>query len=337
MTLFNKVVVTGGAGFIGSHLVDALIEKGLADRVVVIDNLSAGRREFIERWVREGVVELVVDDLRFVGRWVESVRGADIVFHLAADPEVRRGFTDPKSHFENNLLATFNLLEVCRRFGVEKHFFASSSTVYGDAKVFPTPESHPLEPISLYGAAKVGCEAMYRAYSKTLGFRVVVARYANIVGPRLRHGVVWDFVNKLLRNPSKLEILGDGTQRKSYLYISDAIEATMHLAKMLDRVEFEVFNVGNRDWITVREIADIVVEEMGLENVEYVYKPATSDGRGWPGDVKFMLLDISRIESTGWRPRYSSREAVRLTARAVLEELGYGGTRRGSEEQHGRC
>ncbi len=325
MTLFDKVVVTGGAGFIGSHLVDALLEKGLANHVVVIDNLSAGRREWVERWVRSGLATLVVDDLRQWGKWVEHVRGADIVFHLAADPEVRRGFTEPRSHFDNNLLATFNLLEACRRWGVERHFFASSSTVYGDARVLPTPEDyHPLEPISLYGAAKLGCEAMYIAYSKTLGFRVVIARYANIVGPRSRHGVIWDFVNKLLRNPRRLEILGDGTQRKSYLYVSDAIEATIHLAKLLDRVEsYDVFNVGNRDWVTVREIADIVVEEMGLSSVEYVFKPATPDGRGWPGDVKLMLLSIDKIASTGWSPSMSSAEAVRATARAMLEDLGY--------------
>ena len=323
MTLFDKVVVTGGAGFIGSHLVDYLLGKGLAKHVVVIDNLSSGRKEFVEPWVRKGLATLVVEDLRSWGRWVEHLRGADVVFHLAADPEVRRGFTDPRSHFDNNLLATFNLLEACRRVGVERHFFASSSTVYGDARVLPTPEDyHPMEPISLYGAAKLGCEAMYIAYSKTIGFRVVIARYANIVGPRARHGVVWDFVNKLLRDPRRLEILGDGTQRKSYLYVSEAVEATVHLAKMLDRVEsYDVFNVGNRDWVTVKEIADIVVEEMGLKNVEYVYKPATPDGRGWPGDVKLMLLDIRKIEATGWSPRISSAQAVRLTARAIIEEL----------------
>ena len=331
MTLFDKVVVTGGAGFIGSHLVDALLEKGLANHVVVIDNLSAGRKEWIERWVRSGLATLVVDDLRQWGKWVEHVRGADIVFHLAADPEVRRGFTEPRSHFENNLLATFNLLEACRKWGIERHFFASSSTVYGDARVLPTPEDyHPLEPISLYGAAKLGCEAMYIAYSKTLGFRVVIARYANIVGPRTRHGVIWDFINKLLRNPRRLEILGDGTQRKSYLHVSDAIEATIHLAKLLDRVEsYDVFNVGNRDWVTVREIADIVVEDMGLSSVEYVFKPATPDGRGWSGDVKLMLLSIDKIVSTGWSPSMSSADAVRATARAILEELGYA---RGGEE-----
>ncbi|NPA97114.1 MAG: NAD-dependent epimerase/dehydratase family protein, partial [Crenarchaeota archaeon] len=143
-------------------------------------------------------------------------------------------------------------------------------------------------------------------------------------GPRSRHGVIWDFVNKLLRNPRRLEILGDGTQRKSYLYVSDAIEATIHLAKLLDRVEsYDVFNVGNRDWVTVREIADIVVEEMGLSSVEYVFKPATPDGRGWPGDVKLMLLSIDKIVSTGWSPSMSSAEAVRATARAMLEDLGY--------------
>jgi len=201
--------------------------------------------------------------------------------------------------------------------------FASSSTVYGDAQVIPTPEDyHPLEPISVYGASKLACENLIISYSKLYGIRGLIIRYANIIGPRSSHGVIIDFIRKLKSNPSKLEILGDGTQKKSYLYVTDAVDATLHLLEVFrsSSKAYDVFNVGSEDWVTVKEIADIIVSVMGLREVKYVYKPATPDGRGWPGDVKLMLLDISKLKSTGWKPRWNSREAVRKTAINLLKE-----------------
>ncbi len=323
--VFEKAVVTGGAGFIGSHIVDKLVELG-AEEVVVIDNFSSGRIENLLHHLGKGVVRVVKKDLRLMdGELTKAFRGTDAVFHYAANPEVRTSSTEPRLHFENNVVATFNALECARLNDVEINVFASSSTVYGDAKVIPTPEDyHPLEPISIYGASKLSCEALYAVYSKLYGFKVLILRYANIVGPRTTHGVIVDFIQKLSRDPARLKILGDGSQRKSYLYVTEAVEASMHALNFLLRngLQCEVFNVGNDDWITVREIADIVVEAMGLSNVEYEYEPMTHDGRGWPGDVKYMLLDIAKLKNSGWRPSISSRRAVELTVKDLLK-LGF--------------
>ncbi len=322
MTLFHKVVVTGGAGFIGSHLVDSIVDRGLAEHIVVIDNLSSGSLNNLARHMNKHYFTFVRSDLkRSDNEWIKHIQGADAVFHFAANPEVRVSVTEPRIHFDENVVVTFNVLEACRTNDVELIVFASSSTVYGDAKQIPTPENyHPLEPISVYGAAKLSAEILLITYSKLYGIQSLILRYANIIGPRSNHGVIVDFIRKLRANPSMLEILGDGSQRKSYLHVYDAVNATLHLVRymMEHRPLFEVFNVGNDDWITVREIADIVVEEMGLENVRYVFRPGTPDGRGWPGDVKFMLLDIAKLRLTGWKPTMSSRAAVRKTVRQLL-------------------
>jgi len=319
-----RIVVTGGAGFIGSHLVDELIKEG--HEIIVVDNLSSGSLNNIKHHMDNPDFKLVKDDLKnFGSNWVKEFKDCDAVFHLAANPEVRVSVTEPRIHFNENILATFNVLEACRLNNVRYLVFASSSTIYGDAEKLPTPEDYaPLEPISVYGAAKLSCEYLAITYSRLYGIRTLILRYANIIGPRLNHGVIYDFINKLRRNPHQLEILGDGTQRKSYLYISDAISATYFLFDYLVKgavSDYEVFNVGNDDWITVNEIAKIVVNEMGLKNVEFVYKPATPDGRGWKGDVKFMLLDISKLKSLGWSPKLTSYEAVRRTTRDLLKEI----------------
>jgi UDP-glucose 4-epimerase len=311
-----RVVVTGGAGFIGSHIVERLVELGY--EVTVLDNLSSGRVENLSR-VR-GRVELVVGDVKDFETCLRVLRGAEVVYHFAANPEVRVSVTDPEVHFRENVVATFNVAEASRRAGsVRTLVFASSSTVYGDAPRLPTPEDCELRPVSVYGASKAAAELILHSYSHLYGIRVVALRYANVVGPRLRHGVIYDFLMKLSRNPEVLEVLGDGTQRKSYLYVSDAVDATLLAVERASRY-FEVFNVGNEDWITVLEIARIVSEVLGLRP-RVVLRGGTPDGRGWPGDVKLMLLSIEKLKSLGWRPRYSSYEAVRLATRAVAEEL----------------
>ncbi|ADV64951.1 NAD-dependent epimerase/dehydratase family protein [Desulfurococcus mucosus] len=316
----SRFIVTGGAGFIGSHLVDYLVERLRAEEVIIIDNLSSGSLVNIKGHLEKGVARLVEADLVREGEWVKAFRDVDIVFHYAANPEVRVSTVEPRIHFDNNVVATFNVLEAMRVSDVKGIVFASSSTVYGEPSVIPTPEDHPLKPISVYGASKLASEALIQAYCELYGFKALILRYANIIGARSNHGVIVDFINKLRADPSRLEILGDGTQRKSYLHVSDAVEATMHLvASRLGAARgAEVYNIGNRDWVTVTEIADIVVDEMGLKSVEYVFKRTTPDGRGWPGDVKLMLLDTKRLESLGWRPKLSSRDAVRKAAREVL-------------------
>lgn len=315
-----KAIVTGGAGFIGSHIVDFLIKTGYS--VVVIDNLSSGRKDFLREALRSGRVRLVQDDLKSSnGRWIHEFRGADIVYHFAANPEVRVSMTNPRIHFNENVLVTFNVLEACRINDVKELVFASSSTVYGDAKKFPTPEDYePKEPISVYGAAKLASENLIVTYSTAYGVRSLILRFANIVGPRQSHGVIIDFIRKLRSNPTVLEILGDGSQRKSYLHVRDLISGIDVALKALRNggKSYEVFNLGNEDWITVKRIAELVVEEMNLKNVEFRYKPATPDGRGWKGDVKFMLLDISKIKAYGWKPSMNSEEALRDAIRAAL-------------------
>ncbi len=311
-----KILVTGGAGFIGSHLIDALLVKGY--EVKCIDNFSSGRREFIEKNIDR--IELIEGDLLNMEDVKNSLEDCDIVFHLAANPDVRLGAVNTKTHFDNNIVATYNLLEGMREKGVKKIAFTSSSTVYGEAEIMPTPENYaPLIPISLYGASKLSAEALIYSYCHTFDMEALIYRFANVVGPRSTHGVIYDFIKKLKANPNELEILGDGKQRKSYLYIDDCIDAmlfTMEKAKQ----KVEIYNIGSEDWVEVKEIADIVSEEMGLTPI---YKfTGGIDGRGWKGDVKLMRLDISKLKSLGWKPKYGSREAIRLTAKWLIEELG---------------
>jgi len=316
----EKILVTGGAGFIGSHLVDRLVEEGY--EVKVIDNLSSGSLENLKDHIERKEIEFIKGDLKNKEDCEKSVKDVEVIFHLAANPEVRLSTVRPEVHFNENVVATFNLLEAARSIGtVEKIIFASSSTVYGDAKEIPTPESHEMRPISIYGASKASCEALICAYAHLYGFKAVSLRLANIIGPRSGHGVIYDFIMKLKRNPKELEILGDGTQRKSYLYITDTVDAFIKVMKEFNKM-YEVYNVGNKDWITVNEIAKIVVEEMGLKDVKFKYRLTTKDGRGWPGDVKYMLLSISKIErELKWRPEYSSKDAVRMTARALITKI----------------
>jgi len=317
-----RVLVVGGAGFIGSHLVDTLMMEGY--RVRVLDNLSAGSLENLGRWLGDVNVEFVRGDLREASVASQAVKDVDVVFHLAANPEVRIGSQKPEEIYENNVTATYNLLEAVRRHGVERLVFTSSSTVYGEARKIPTPEDYsPLEPISVYGASKLACEALISGYAHTFKIKSLILRLANIVGERSNHGVIYDFIHKLRRNPKILEILGDGTQRKSYLHVSDCVEATLHLYEEFEEEEklYDVYNVGSEDWVTVREIADMVVETLGLENVEYKFTGGVEGGRGWPGDVKTMLLDIEKAKGKGWKPKLNSRQAVEKAIQELIHSL----------------
>lgn len=312
-----RVLVTGGAGFIGSHLVDRLVSEGFSVRVV--DNLSSGRIDYIKRHVDSGRAEFVLGDLKDPSLAMRAASNVDVVFHFAANPEVRLSSTSPEVHFNENILATFNVLEAMRKLGVGELVFASSSTVYGEPEDMLVDESAPLRPVSVYGASKAACESLIHAYSKLYGIRSVVLRYANVVGPRLRHGVIYDFINKLLSNPGELEVLGDGKQAKSYIYIDDAVEATL-IAWRRSNAYYDVFNVGSGDYVSVDEIGDIVADVMGIDRPVKRYRPVLH-GVGWPGDVKRIALKIDKLRRLGFTPRMSSREAVRETARRLLEEI----------------
>jgi UDP-glucose 4-epimerase len=312
-----KVLVTGGAGFIGSHLVDRLVSEGY--RVRVVDNLRSGRVENLRRHIDSNTVELVIGDLKDPYTALRSVEDVDVVFHFAANPEVRVSSIDPGTHFNENVVATFNLLEAMRKKNVKEIVFASSSSVYGEPDFIPVGEDAPVRPVSVYGASKASCENLIHAYTKLYGLRAVVLRYANIVGPRMRHGVVRDFIVKLRGNPVELEVLGDGSQVRSYMHVLDAVEATI-TAWNRGGGGYQVYNVASEDWITVDEVADIVVETMGLKEVRKIHKPVLH-GVGWPGDVKRIALKIDRLKSIGFKPRMSSREAVRAAVEELLEEL----------------
>jgi len=314
----RSVLVTGGAGFIGSHLVDALMAR--EDYVCVFDNLSTGSLENVRHWLDHLNFTFIRGDLLSQSDLKKlEVDDYNIIFHLAANPEVRIGSTDPSIHFQQNVVATYNLLERVRRAGGSPILvFTSTSTVYGEALKIPTPEDYaPLKPISTYGASKLACEALISGYAYTYGFKAVILRLANIVGPRSRHGVIHDFIQKLRKNPNELEILGDGTQTKSYLYVSDCVEAIL-LATENPENHVEVYNVGSEDQVNVKTIAEIVIEEMGLKNVKLKLTGGVDGGRGWKGDVKNMLLDVSKIKALGWKPKLNSKQAVRKTVREIV-------------------
>jgi UDP-glucose 4-epimerase len=317
----SKVLITGGAGFIGSHLVDALMERG--SEVIVLDNLSRGRMDNLREWLQHPRFTFIKGDLKNHEDMSQAVKGCERVFHLAANPEVRIGFSNPKVDFEENVLATYNLLEAIRKNGDCRHLlFASTSTVYGEATILPTPEDYaPLKPISHYGASKLACEALISSYAHLYGFNASILRLANVIGPRSSHGVIYDFIIKLKANLKFLEVLGDGTQSKSYLYISDCIEAILTILDKADVKGVEIFNVGSEDRIGVLDIAKIIIEEMELRNVEIKVSGGVNGGRGWRGDVKKMFLDISKLKRLGWKPKLNSFKAVRLTTN-ILKKSG---------------
>ncbi len=313
----HTVLVTGGAGFIGSHLVDRLLNDG--DTVHVLDDLSTGSIEHINRWNNDNKENFRFFKLDLVNDPIECNDDRySTIFHLAANPDVRSSSTNPKEHLEQNVIATFNILEYARKHDADTFVFTSSSTVYGEPTVIPTAEDTPLMPISMYGASKAACESMICSYAYMYGIKAVIYRLANVIGARSTHGVIYDFINKLIRNRSMLEILGNGKQRKSYIHVNDCINAMLIGLNGNDRVN--VFNVGSDDYIDVLTIADIVINALGLSKVTLQFID-NGDGRGWKGDVKIMLLDTTRLKRLGWRAMYNSEEAVRVTANDIVKGM----------------
>jgi UDP-glucose 4-epimerase len=308
----TRYFVTGGAGFIGSHLVDRLVERG---GVTVYDNLSSGRREFISHHFGRAGFKLVEADLLDFDSLKEAMVGHDVVFHLAANPDVRAGITATDLDLNTGTIAIYNVLEAMRRNQIKRLAFTSSSTVYGEAGTTAVREDHgPLEPISLYGASKLGSEGLISAFCHLFGIQGWIFRLANIVGSRLTRGVIFDFINRLKQNPGRLEILGNGRQQKPYLHVDDCIEG-MLLAMEKSGEPLNVFNLGPASSTSVARIAEIIVAETGLKGVAFSYGGGE---RGWVGDVPQVRFDITRMRRLGWEPKYSSDQAVERTVREVL-------------------
>lgn len=310
-----KVLVAGGAGFIGSNLIDALLAEG--HEVVCIDNYCIGTRANIAHLAGAPRFTLYEQDLTELDKLkaVFEQEKFDFVFHMAANSDIQASAADPFVEYRNTYTTTFNVLECMRLYGVKRLFFCSTSAVYGDAMGAEVDENYsPMRPISYYGACKLGCEGLISAFTYMNGLHTLVFRFPNVIGPRLTHGVIFDFVKKLRKNPRELEILGDGAQCKPYLHVRDLVECIMRFKNDLPQ-GITLYNVGDASASSVTRIAQIVVEKMGLQNVQFCY---TGGRGGWKGDVPVFNYNLDKIHAAGWRASMTSDEAVAKTVEAVL-------------------
>jgi UDP-glucose 4-epimerase len=309
----TKILVTGGAGFIGSNLVDRLLRDG--HDVTIYDNFSTGRDDFLAEAKSHPRCTIVRADVLDVPALDQAMAGVETAFHLAANADVRFGTNHPSRDLEQNTIATFNVLDSLRRAGGKTIVFSSTGSVYGEPDVFPTPENAPF-PIqtSLYAASKLAGEAMIQAYAEGFGIRGVVCRFVSILGPRYTHGHVFDFVKQLLADSTKLRVLGNGKQRKSYLHIADCIDAMLTILAKDRNPKTAVYNLGANEYCEVDQSVGWITAEMGVSpTLEH-----TGGERGWIGDSPFIFLDTTKLRSLGWSARYSIRESVQETARYLL-------------------
>ena len=318
---FDTAMITGGAGFIGSYIAEKLVENGTDTKV--IDNLVTGKKENLSKCFDQDNFSFLEYDLGNLDGIENHLGDVDILFHFAADPEVRTGYSKPEDSFEQNIVNTFNLLQKIKQSKIKKIVFASSSSVYGDAKIIPTNEEYgPLCPISHYGASKLACEAMVSSFCHNYNIEGVILRLANVIGLRGRHGLIWDLVHKLKINQDELELLGDGKQTKSFIHISDAINGIFSsLNNLQDKVE--VFNLGSEDSVEIMDVAKIVCKNMGLNEIKINLTGGVDDGRGWKGDIKIAHLDITKLKNSGWIPKLSSINAADITSHEIIKEVIY--------------
>ncbi len=302
--MIDHVLITGGAGFIGSHLADRLLARG--HRVTVYDNLSTGFVEFLGDARSQPGFTLIEGDLLDEAALAKALSGCDLVFHLAANADVRFGTAQPRKDLEQNTIATFNLLEAMRANGVRRIAFASSGSIYGETSVIPTPEDAPF-PVqtSLYGASKLAGEGLIAAYCEGFDFQSWIFRFVSIVGERYTHGHVFDFYKSLARDPTTLHVLGNGRQKKSYLYVADCVEAMLAaLERAQDKVN--VFNLGTEEYVQVEDSIAIITAHLGLSP----RRTYAGGERGWIGDNPFIFLDTTRIRALGWAPRVGIRQGI---------------------------
>jgi UDP-glucose 4-epimerase len=311
-----KFFLTGGAGFIGSHMTDRLLKEG--HQVTVFDNLSNGTESRIAHHLKDKNFRFVKGDLLKKEEIIAAIKGHDFVIHFASNPDIAKAIKEPDIDIRLGIMTAFNVLDAMRVTGVAKIAFPSGSGVYGDVGETKTAEDFgPLLPISMYGASKLSVEALISAFCNQYDMQGWIFRFANIIGPRQTHGVTLDFVKKLKANPKELTILGDGTQSKSYVYVTDIIDAMLFCIKK-STGKVNLYNVATSDFISVNEIAKIVVEEMKLKDVKFDY---TGGNRGWKGDVPIVRFDVSKLAKLGWKVSMNSGEAVRKTVKDVIAEL----------------
>jgi UDP-glucose 4-epimerase len=305
----RRACVTGGAGFIGSNLADLLVAGGV--EVVILDNFSTGRHEFVAELEQADGVRLLEGDVLDAGIVEDAVAGCDWVFHLQANADLRSGLDHPRRDLEQNTIATSNVLEAMRAQGVKKIVFASTGSVYGEPEVFPTPEDAPF-PIqtSLYAASKLAGESLIAAYAAGYGFTGLICRFVSILGERYTHGHVFDFYRALKRDPSRLRVLGDGRQEKSYLYVHDCLSAILAaVERHRSEPGAHIYNLGTEETVLVADSVRIVTEHLSLSpRIEY-----SGGRRGWTGDSPLISLDTTRIRELGWRPRLTIGQAIKRT------------------------
>ena len=310
-----NVLITGGAGFIGSHLAERLV--GCGHTVTCVDNLVLGTEDNIRHLYGKPNFAFLKADASDTGAMeaVMAGRAIDIVYHLAANSDIQKSGADPSIDWRNTFQTTYAVLEGMRKHGVKQLFFSSTSAVYGEKTGRPLREDEGgLAPISYYGAAKLASEAFISSYAYMNDLAAVIFRFPNVIGPRLTHGVLYDFSQKLARDPSRLEILGDGTQLKPYLHVCDLVDCIVFMTRNMKK-GVEIYNIGVETATTVKEIADMLCRALGLANVEYCY---TGGDRGWKGDVPSFAYDLSKIKAAGWTPRYTSNEAVWATIESMV-------------------
>ncbi len=310
--------IAGGAGFIGSHLVKKILKEESESFVMVFDNFTSGQMWHLEEVIDNNRLSIVKGDIKDIDLLIDSMKKADCVYHFASNPDISKAVTQPDIDFWEGTYLTNNILEAVRRNAVPKLIYASGSGVYGDAGYVETDEDYsPLIPISTYGASKLAGEALISSYCFMFGLNAAAFRFANVVGPNQTHGVGYDFLNKLIKNPVELDILGNGTQSKSYIYVYDVLNA-IRLIETKHLKGFSYFNVATNDYITVKEIAEVVLDVMDLKNTKLNFGEGD---RGWKGDVPIVRLNSEKIRNIGWTNKYNSKQAIFESVSQMFNKL----------------